>query len=83
VAERLVSVEFVFERTSETSLAQAYRILVPDRRCLTAQKRVSEAGRFPEDRTEATEAEVIEIPGDRRDAGGAGGVSVELWVAQA
>ena len=29
-----MSVEFVFERTSETSLAQAYRILVPDRRCL-------------------------------------------------
>jgi hypothetical protein len=32
VAERWVDVEFVFDRTGDTALAQAYRILVPERR---------------------------------------------------
>jgi len=32
VAEREVCTEFVFERTAEALLAQAYRILVPERR---------------------------------------------------
>src|SRR6266508_2231809 len=32
VAERAVSVEFVFDRAGESALAHAYRILVPERR---------------------------------------------------
>ncbi len=32
VAERRVDVEFVFDRTGDTALAQGYRILVPERR---------------------------------------------------
>ncbi len=32
MAERAVSVEFVFDRTGTKALAQAYRMLVPERR---------------------------------------------------
>jgi hypothetical protein len=39
VAERKVSAEFVFDRASEQTLAQAYRILVPERRARTVQRR--------------------------------------------
>ena len=39
VAERQVSVEFVFERSGEQALASAYRVLVPERRARTAQRR--------------------------------------------
>jgi hypothetical protein len=39
VAERTVSAEFVFDRGSEQTLAQAYRILVPERRARTVQRR--------------------------------------------
>jgi hypothetical protein len=36
VAERTVSVEFVFDRASCQALAQVYRSLVPERRARTA-----------------------------------------------
>jgi hypothetical protein len=38
VAERQVSLEFVFDRTGEQALASAYRVLVPERRARTAQR---------------------------------------------
>ena len=37
MAERVVSVEFVYERTGARSLAHAYRMLVPERRARTAR----------------------------------------------
>jgi hypothetical protein len=39
VAERRVSVEFVFDRTSAQALAQVYRMLVPERRARAAGRR--------------------------------------------
>jgi len=39
VAERQVSVEFVFDRAGDQALAQAYRVLVPERRARTMQRR--------------------------------------------
>lgn len=38
MAEREVSVEFVFDRSADRELAHAYRMLVPERRCRTAQR---------------------------------------------
>jgi hypothetical protein len=38
VAERQVSLEYVFDRTGEQALASAYRVLVPERRARTAQR---------------------------------------------
>jgi hypothetical protein len=38
VAERAISVEFVFDRSASQTLAQAYRILVPEPRARTSQK---------------------------------------------
>jgi hypothetical protein len=42
VAERQVSLEFVFDRTGEQALTSAYRVLVPERRARTAQRRDDE-----------------------------------------
>jgi hypothetical protein len=42
MTERLVSVEFVFDRVAEQTLAQAYRILVPERRARTSQTKDSD-----------------------------------------
>jgi len=39
MVERQVSVEFVFDRVADQALAQAYRMLVPERRARTAQRR--------------------------------------------
>jgi hypothetical protein len=39
VAERQVSVEFVFDRTGDRALALAYRVLVPERRARAMQRR--------------------------------------------
>jgi hypothetical protein len=39
MAERQVSVEFVFDRSADRELAQAYRMLVPERRARTVQRR--------------------------------------------
>jgi hypothetical protein len=39
VVERQVSLEFVFDRTGAQALASAYRVLVPERRARTAQRR--------------------------------------------
>jgi hypothetical protein len=39
MAEREVSVEFVFDRSADRELAHAYRMLVPERRARTAQTR--------------------------------------------
>ena len=39
VTDRHVSVEFVFDRSGERALANAYRILVPERRARKAQRR--------------------------------------------
>jgi len=84
VTDREVSLEFVFERTSEMSLAQAYRILVPERRSRTRQKCLSGASDFGEARSkEVAAAEVTEIAVDRAQADRAASKSIELWVAQA
>jgi hypothetical protein len=42
MAERLVSAEFVFDRTGEQALAHAYAVLVPERRARTVQRRDSD-----------------------------------------
>ena len=42
MAERQVSVEFVFDRSADRELAQAYRMLVPERRARTAPRRDSD-----------------------------------------
>ena len=42
VAERQVSVEFVFDRAGDRALAQVYRMLVPERRARTVQRRESD-----------------------------------------
>lgn len=39
MAERQVSVEFVFDRSADQLVAQAYRMLVPERRARTADRR--------------------------------------------
>ena len=39
MVERAVSVEFVFDRTGGKALAQAYRMLVPERRARIATRR--------------------------------------------
>ena len=83
VTDRKVSLEFVFERTSEMSLAQAYRILVPERRSRTRQKWLSGAGDFGGSRSEEVAAELTEIAVDRVQADRAASKSIELWVAQA
>jgi hypothetical protein len=44
VAERTVSVEFVFDRTGAQALAQVYRMLVPERRARAAGRRDSDDG---------------------------------------
>ena len=48
VAERTVSVEFVFDRAGPQALAVTYRSLVPERRARTA------AGRSTNDNSQAT-----------------------------
>ena len=42
MAERQVSAEFVFDRAGEQALAHAYRVLVPERRARTLQRRDSD-----------------------------------------
>jgi hypothetical protein len=42
VAERQVGAEFVFDRAGEQALAHAYRVLVPERRGRTVQRRDSD-----------------------------------------
>ena len=39
MAERQVSVEFVFDRAGDQALARAYRMLVPERRARTVPRR--------------------------------------------
>jgi len=39
VVERRVSVEFVFDRASERAVADAYRVLVPERRARGTHRR--------------------------------------------
>ena len=39
MAEHQVSTEFVFDRAGEQALAHAYRVLVPERRARSAQRR--------------------------------------------
>lgn len=39
MAERTVSVEFVFDRAGDKGLAQAYRMLVPERRARAMQRK--------------------------------------------
>jgi hypothetical protein len=79
VAERQVSVEFVFERTGETSLAQAYRILVPERHSRSGHKGEPGPSGFSDRQHGATEAEVTELSGDRWQTDQSRGLSVELW----
>jgi hypothetical protein len=42
MAERQVSVEFVFDRAADRELTHAYRMLVPERRARTAPRRDSD-----------------------------------------
>lgn len=42
MAERTVSVEFVFDRTGAQTLAQVYRMLVPERRARSAARRYTD-----------------------------------------
>jgi len=65
VAERTVSVEFVFDRTSAQALAQVYRMLVPERRARAAGRRDTD------DDTQAAELSGVE-PGPGRLSGPAG-----------
>jgi hypothetical protein len=51
MADRQVSVEFVFDRAGERGLAQAYRVLVPQRRGRTTNRRdADERSEAPRDR---------------------------------
>jgi hypothetical protein len=61
VAERRVSVEFVFDRAGDQMLAHAYRVLVPERRNRTTH------GRNVDERSKASPVD----EGEQRPALGA------------
>jgi hypothetical protein len=56
VAERRVSVEFVFDRAGDQLLAHAYRVLVPERRSRTTQGRDVDERSEPGDEAERRSA---------------------------
>lgn len=73
MAERAVSVEFVFDRASAQALAQAYRMLVPERRARTATRRNPDGDSQPSTASpaEATRPGLVTETGggDRRAVG--------------
>jgi hypothetical protein len=69
MAERSVSVEFVFDRTGAQTLAQAYRMLVPERRARAAMRRDTD-GEQPADKAISTTAGTQQlVAGERRALG--------------
>lgn len=78
-----MSVELVFERTAQTSLARAYRILVPERRSRSRHQFGSKTSEVSAARDGATEAEVTELASGWQRNDRLGGVAIELWRAQA